>query len=61
MKRVLTWIEEERILLLIILIGVGLILKTLPDLEVLGGMLIYGVVILAIFNAVHKLYLKFKE
>ncbi len=61
MKRILTWIEEERILLLIILIGVGLILKTLPDLVVLGGLLVYGAVILAVLSAVHKLYLKFKK
>ena len=61
MKRVLTWIEEERILLLIILIGVGLILKTLPDLVVLGGLFIYCAVIVAVLNAAHKLYLKFKK
>lgn len=61
MKRVLTWIEEERILLLIILIGIGLILKTLPDSVVLGGLFIYGAVILAILSAAHKLYLKLKK
>ena len=61
MKRILTWIGEERILLLIILIGVGLILKTLPDLVVLGGLLVYGAVILAVLSITHKLYLKFKK
>ncbi|MEK7173058.1 MAG: hypothetical protein AAB740_03710 [Patescibacteria group bacterium] len=61
MKRILTWVEEERILLLLILIGVGLILKTLPDLVLFGGMLIYGAVILAVLSAVHKLYSKFKK
>ena len=60
MKRVLTWIEEEKIVLLIILLAVGILLSELSGHIMLGGMLIYGAIIIAALSAGHSLYLKFK-
>jgi hypothetical protein len=61
MKKMLNWVEEERITLLVILLGIGVILKTLPNLVMLGGMLIYGSVIIAVLTLGHKLYLKLRD
>jgi hypothetical protein len=61
MKRVINWVIEERITLTVLLMGIGIILGTLPHYIMFGGMLLYASVILLMLSATHKLYLKFKN
>ncbi|MBN1502539.1 hypothetical protein JW930_03275 [Candidatus Woesearchaeota archaeon] len=61
MKRVIYWILEEKITLMILLLAIGIILSTMHSLAMLGGMVVYSVIILAVLNAGHKLLLKYKK
>ena len=61
MKRVLNWIEEEHVILLILLLTIGIILSTLPDITLFSGLIFYGVITLSLLKAGHSLYLKFKR
>jgi hypothetical protein len=61
MKRVVMWIVEEKVTLMLLLLGVGIILHSFNSWVTLGGMVIYGVVIISLLTACHKLYLKFKQ
>lgn len=61
MKRVIRWVVEERITLLIFLLVVGIVLGSLSHWSVLGGMMMYGVLILAVLSLGHSLYLHLKK
>lgn len=60
MKRILNWVEEEKIAIMILLLGIGVILSSPPPTFVLGGLFIYGAIIFAILHLLHKLYLKLR-
>ncbi len=61
MKRILSWAEEEKITIMVFLLGIGIILNSPPPTFVLGGLFIYGAIIFAILHLLHRLYLKFKK
>jgi hypothetical protein len=58
MKRVLNWIEEEKIAITILLLAIGIILNSPPNNFVFTGMLIYGSILIVVFHLLHTLYLK---
>ena len=60
MKRILTWIVEEKIAVTILLLGIGIILNSPPNDFVLYGLFIYGAILIVVLHLLHKLYLKFK-
>ena len=60
MKRVLNWIEEEKITLQVILLSIGILLGYMSPWGLLGLYIIIAVLILSVLSAGHKLYLKFK-
>ena len=61
MKRILKWIEEEKITVQIFLLAIGIVLSPLPNWEMLGAMFLYGVIIVSILSLSHSLYLKLKK
>jgi len=61
MKRVLNWILEEKITLMVLLLAIGIILSSLSNLVFFGAMVIYAVIFIALLTAGHKLFLKFKK
>jgi len=60
MKRILSWAEEEKIAIMVFLLGIGIILSSPPPTFVFGGLFIYGAIIFVILHLLHKLYLKLK-
>ncbi len=61
MKRILRWVEEEKISLAILLLAIGIILNSPPQAWLFAGMFLYGSIIIIILHLVHKLYVKFKK
>ena len=61
MKRILTWVDEEKIAVTILLLGIGVILNSPPSTFVFSGILIYGSIIIITLHLLHKLYLKYKK
>lgn len=61
MKRVLTWIEEEKITVTIFLFTVGVVLNTPPTHFVFTGMIMYGSILIILLHLLHRLYLKFHK
>ncbi|MBN2368413.1 hypothetical protein JXC34_05330 [Candidatus Woesearchaeota archaeon] len=58
MKRILNWIEEEKITLMIILLSVGILFGYVAHWELLGLYIILSVLVLSVLNIGHKLFLK---
>jgi len=61
MKRILNWIEEEKISVTIFLLGIGVVMNAPPKEFVFSGMLIYGAIFIIVLHLLHRLYLKFKK
>ena len=61
MKRFLNWIEEEKIAITVLLLGIGMILNSPPNNFIFAGVLVYGAVLIVVTHLIHKLYLKFKD
>ncbi|MEK6816179.1 MAG: hypothetical protein AABY09_01075 [Nanoarchaeota archaeon] len=61
MKRILHWIEEEKIAITVLLLGIGVILNSQPNNFVFTGMFLYGSVLIIITHLIHKLYLKLRR
>jgi hypothetical protein len=72
MKKILSWIEEERIAIIVLLLGIGIVLnsqnagiiKNFPPPTitlVFSGMFLYGALLLILLHLSHKLYLKLKD
>ena len=61
MKRVLKWIEEEKIAIMVLLVAIGLILNTPPTKFMWSGFLIYAAILIGVFHLGHRLYLKYKK
>jgi hypothetical protein len=60
-KRVLSWLEEEKIAITVFLLGIGIILSSPPRAFIFSGMLIYAAILIVVLHLLHRLYLKFRK
>ena len=61
MKRVLKWIEEEKIAITVFLLAIGVIMNSHPRAFVFSGLLIYGAILIIVLHLLHRLYLKLRK
>jgi len=61
MKRIVKWVQEEKIAIIVFLLAIGTILNSPPTDFMLSGMLMYGAILILAFHLGHRLFLRLKK